>query len=599
VGLISLRSVRPFFFSLFFASFVQAAPMLRLATSTVGPVSVAVGTSTSQSVEAYNAGDGALSPQLAVTGATWLGATVGAARSCVTTQAAATCIPLQFALNTSGLAAGIYTGIVTVSDASASTVDAPQTITVTVQVGGGVPASVDAYAAPGYTNDIQFTTNEQLFMQGTTKDGGSWLSVSMNGGGSFHFDYSTAVRAETGRASLALDGSGSFSYTYPYRIRLQPPAGMTPGTYNGTVTATSTFAPDNKTIPVTMRLVSQPIAQAGISQLQVTLAQGAPDYGAAIPVSNIGTGTLSIQSATTGGVSWISSAANSSTGVSLTLNPGSLAVGTYNTTVTIASNAANGSIAVPVSLQVVAKGAPRIDYQGVLDNATYVAGDTVTPGDIVIVKGEQFSFSPLTLGQAPPLAQQVGGASVLVNGESAPLFYSIYGQLAFQMPFDTALGTASVQVQRDGLTSNTVSVNVGARAPKILPLTAITGGYGIITFPDYTWALPTGAYPGVTSRPAEAGDVLTIWCIGLGPTSPEVATGAPAPSSEPLARLTATPQVNIGGMRVTPAFAGLTPTAAGLYQINVVVPPDLPSGTVSIYLEFPDSTSNSVNIPIR
>jgi len=530
-----------------------------------------------------------------VSGATWLTAAVGAARPCVTVTAPS-CIPLQFALNTSALAAGTYTGIVTVN--APNTVDAPQTITVTVQVGGDLPSSVDAYAAPGYTNDISFVADAQVAMQATTKDGGSWLNVSLNGNGTFKFAYSSPVRANTADASLALNAAGTFSYTYPYRIRLQPPAGMAPGTYTGTVTATSTFAPDNATVPVTMRLVNQPIAQAGIAQLQVQLAQGAPDYSASIPVANIGPGTLTIQNADVGGAQWITSTANTASGVTLTLNPGSLAAGPYNTTVTIASNAANGNIAVPVSLQVVPKGAPLIYYQGVLDNATYIPADTVTPGDILIVKGEQFSFSPLTLGQAPPLATQVGGASVLVNGETAPMFYSIYGQLAFQMPFDTALGTAQVEVQRDGLTSNTVSVNVAARAPKIIPA-AIAGNYGIITFPDYTWALPVGAYPGVTSRPATAGDVLTIWCIGLGPTSPAVAAGAPAPSAEPFARLIDTPKVNIGGIPVTPVFAGLTPTAAGLYQVNVVVPPDLGTGTVTLDLEFKGSTSNSVNIPIQ
>ncbi len=571
--------------------------MLRLATSAVGPVSVATGTSTSQTVEAYNAGDGTLAPQLSVSGAAWLTATVGAARPCVTV-AASNCLPLQFALNTSALAAGSYTGTVTVT--APNTVDAPQTITVTVQVGGDLPSSVNAYAAPGYTNDISFTASVPVAMQATTKDGGAWLSVSVSGGGSFNFDY--ASQAGTAQA-LALNAAGTFAYNYPYRIRLQPPAGMALGTYTGTVTATSAFAPDNTSVPVTMHLVNQPIIQAGIAQLQIRLAQGAPDYTASIPLSNLGPATLTIQNADVGGAQWITSTANSASTVALTINPGSLAAGTYNTTVTIASNAANGNIAVPVSLQVVPQGAPLIYYQGVLDNATYIPGDTVTPGDVMIVKGEQLSFSSNHLDNSStvPLPTQLGGASVLVNGETAPLYYasSFYSQLAFQMPVDIASGTALVQVERDGTIGNTVSVNVASRAPKILPA-AIAGNFGIITFPDYvTWALPVGAYPGVTSRPATAGDVLTIWCIGLGATSPSVASGVGSPSAEPLARLVDTPQVNIGGVLVTPAYAGLTPGAVGLYQVNVEVPAGLPTGIVPMLLEFPGSNSNSVNIPIQ
>jgi uncharacterized protein (TIGR03437 family) len=204
----------------------------------------------------------------------------------------------------------------------------------------------------------------------------------------------------------------------------------------------------------------------------------------------------------------------------------------------------------------------------------------------MIVKGEQLSFSPFTPGQAPPLANQIGGATITVNGTPAPIFYSSYGQLAFQMPVDAALGTALVQVQRDGLTSNTVSVNVGTRAPRIIA----------VVNQDNSVNLPDG------SHPAQAGDVLTIYAIGLGPTSPVVSTGAPAPSSEPLARVTGTLVVSFGtgiaAIPATPFFSGLTPTAAGLYQVNVAVPAGY-IGVVYISLTFQDSVSNPVPIVIQ
>ena len=37
-----------------------------------------------------------------------------------------------------------------------------------------------------------------------------------------------------------------------------------------------------------------------------------------------------------------------------------------------------------------------------------------------------------------------------------------------------------------------------------------------------------------------------MYAIGLGPTSPAVATGEPAPSAEPFARLTTDPQISFG-----------------------------------------------------
>ena len=534
--------------------------MLRLVTSVVGPVPVATGGSApSQTVEGYNAGDGSLSLSVSVpSSVTWLAASIGSPRACTTTTAAGTCIPLQFALNTSGLAAGTYTGTVTVS-AGSNTIDAPQTITVTVRVG-----RVDVYVAPGTTSDVQITTNHAISASSTTQDGNRWLS-------------------------LMLEGTGSFRFSYPYSIHVQPTDGMAEGTYTGSVTTSgSSVASENVTIAVTMHLTTQPIAQANPDQINLRLAQGAPPlvypFDPIVTLLNLGQGTLTTGNVTLSGGSWIKS--DTLVPSFISIDPTGLSNGDNKGSVTLPSNAANSPTTVPVDLQIVDKGAPLIFYQGVLDNGTFIPGDAVCPGDIMIVKGEQLSFSPFTPGQAPPLANQVGGATVLVNGASAPLFYSSYGQLAFQMPVDAALGTALVQVQRDGLASNTVSVNVGSRAPRII---AVVNQDGSVNYPG-------------GSVPAHVGDFLTIYAIGLGTTSPVVATGAPAPSSEPLARVTANAVVSFGtgiaAIQATPAFAGLTPTAAGLYQVNVAVPAGY-TGVVYISLSFPDAASNPVPIVIQ
>jgi uncharacterized protein (TIGR03437 family) len=227
---------------------LAASPKLRLSASTVGPLSIAQGgNGSSQTVEAYNIGDSSLNLSL-TSSVTWIGTSVGAQRAC--SSRAGICTPLSIALNTSGLPAGITTGIVTVSDPNA--VDAPQTITVTVQIGGGVPNSVDVYSAPGSSNEATFSSNSPLNLNARTSDGGSWLTV-------------------------ALDGVGSFRFSYPYRLRVSPAVSMQPGTYTGTVTtAGSAFAADNKNIAVTMRVTTQPIAAASTDRVKVKLAQGAP-----------------------------------------------------------------------------------------------------------------------------------------------------------------------------------------------------------------------------------------------------------------------------------------------------------------------------------
>jgi uncharacterized protein (TIGR03437 family) len=105
------------------------------------------------------------------------------------------------------------------------------------------------------------------------------------------------------------------------------------------------------------------------------------------------------------------------------------------------------------------------------------------------------------------------------------------------------------------------------------------------------------------ASPAHIGDVLTIYAIGLGATSPAVATGAPAPSAEPLARVSPTPVVifgaALGRIFVAPQFAGLTPGFAGLYQVNVAVPPDSPKGAVDLAIAVGEFPSNTITLYVQ
>ena len=542
-----------------FAPLLQAAPMLRLVNTAVVAVPFPVGgNGGTQIVEAYNAGDGSLSLSNPTSSVSWIATSVGPSRACTTTKASATCLPIQLALNTSALAAGTYTGSVTVN--GSNVVDAPQTITVTVRIG-----PLNMYVAPGSTSDISLSTHSPLNGSPSTQDGNRWLS-------------------------LALDGTGSFAFTFPYRIHVAPPASMAQGTYNGSlVTSGSSFAPDNQTIPVTMHVTTQPIAVASPAQVTQRLAQGAAPLAMQVSLQNPGQGTLTIgavSASTTDGGTWLTATSNPSGWAALTLDPGKLAPGFYTGSVSIASNGVNGTLNVPVSFQVVAKGAPLANYLGVVDNAIFGSGDGVAPGDIVDVFGEQFLFGNIAFSPGVPLATQISGSQVMVNGRAAPMYFSSYGQIAFQVPLETALGTAQVQVERDNLPGNTVSFQVVNRAPRIL----------VIVNPD-------GSVPN-TAHPAKAGDTLVIYSIGLGPTSPAAVTGAPAPGAEPLSRLTATPTVQFGmdifgTIPVTPDYAGLSPGSVGLFQVNAVVPQGIPSGLVNVSLLFPEGVSNIVHLPVQ
>ena len=99
----------------------------------------------------------------------------------------------------------------------------------------------------------------------------------------------------------------------------------------------------------------------------------------------------------------------------------------------------------------------------------------------------------------------------------------------------------------------------------------------------------TLAEPGT---PANRGEVISIYCSGLGP-------GRPAPTS-PLSGVTNPVTVTIGGREAQVLFAGLAPPFSGLYQINVFVPANATIGDAAeVILESAGQRSRPVTIAVR
>jgi uncharacterized protein (TIGR03437 family) len=531
------------------------------------------------SVDTYNAGDGNLNLRL-TTSATWLAASFGEPRECPLGQR---CTPINIDLRTSALQRGTYTGLITVSDPGA--IDAPQTIAVTVQVGGGVPDRADLYVAPnGSSTELRFSTNSPLQSSVTTQSGGEWLALSSEGSGSFRF-----------------------GVTVPHRIIATHRSGLGEGAYNGEVRISgSNVAAENKAVPVTLRVTSQPIAELSSERLSFRIAQGSASQSLPLVATNRGLGTLTVSGATSStasGGNWLTAQTTGNV-VMLTANPTGVAPGSYTGSVAIASNAAQGSITVPVTLDIVAAGPPLAFYQGAVNNATFEAGDFLAQGGIVALYGEQFTTGEARTTPGVPWPTDLGGARVFVNGQPAPLHYVSYGQINFLVPYDAQPGTAVIRVERDGQRGNDISARLVRGAPRIMRLGI--ANYGIIVNQDGSFPIPTVA--GISSRPARAGETLVMYALGLGPTLPAVTTGAASPSS-PLAGAQGNYSVVFGtsspfggeeAVAVPPLFAGLTPGFVGLYQVNVTIPQDAPKGSaIPVTLLSYDGRSNSVTIAIE
>jgi uncharacterized protein (TIGR03437 family) len=100
------------------------------------------------------------------------------------------------------------------------------------------------------------------------------------------------------------------------------------------------------------------------------------------------------------------------------------------------------------------------------------------------------------------------------------------------------------------------------------------------------------------SSPARPGEYLLLYLVGMGPTDHPVASGAASPRN-PLARVTSTPVVTLGGNPVPALFAGLTPDSVGLYQINIQTPNVPADGNLALTISQNGVVSNATILPVR
>jgi uncharacterized protein (TIGR03437 family) len=555
---------------------LSVAPQLVLSTNYVSTVIAA--TNPTQVVEAYNAGAGALN-LTATASASWLSASVGALRACTTRSG--DCYPITISFNAQSLSPGNYTEYVTVTDPNA--IDSPQQITVNATV-GGIPTTLSLYATPA--GGPMPAATVPLYPLGS-------------------------IKATTDQPWLVVSGSTGLPGSAPYTIEAIAQPNLPAGVYTGNIifTTTAGYAADDMGIKVTFTITTAPIIETPIAPVQITGDQGGSSVTSYYLLTNPGGGTLALTAATansTTGNFLSASVANGNT-VAIIANPGSLAPGLYTGSVTIVSNAANNAqVTIPVEFTVNPQAVPQISMGGVVNIATYL-DENLAQGDIVAIFGDQLA-PPGTSAQnsgPPPLATKLGNTQILVNGVAAPLYFVSPGQVNFQLSYGAQPGPATVQVLNNGISGNTRSVNVVAAEPRVLiwPSVIIPGAYGIIVNGDGSLTLPSGTtVSGFKTKPAKAGDTVVIYSVGLGQTSPAAADGAAA-GTNPTQQVHSV-SVEFGGIfeeitTATSAYAGLTPTAVGLYQINVTIPPNTPTGSaVPVTIVADGTTTNATTMAI-
>jgi uncharacterized protein (TIGR03437 family) len=232
---------------------------------------------------------------------------------------------------------------------------------------------------------------------------------------------------------------------------------------------------------------------------------------------------------------------------------------------------------------------------GVVSTASYVPNAPLAPGAFASIFGENLATSSILAGKLP-LTTQLAGAQAFIAGVLAPIQYASDGQINFLVPFGLAPNSTQQLIVLEGSAYSTPKpLTIAPAQPAVFTQDQSGKGSGAITVVK-TNGTQFSADP---SHPASAGDTLVIYCAGLGAVTPFVATGAAAPSSPP-AKASSTVTVTIGGQPATVAFAGLTPTYAGLYQVNVTVPSGItPGPSVPVIITAAGLSSPPVTVAIQ
>ena len=221
------------------------------------------------------------------------------------------------------------------------------------------------------------------------------------------------------------------------------------------------------------------------------------------------------------------------------------------------------------------------------------AGDftrPVAPGGLVSVFGSQ--LSPITLASKDvPLSTVLADSCLTVNGIVVPMQFVSPTQINAQLPFQVS-GNADVVLRTPGGTSDALRITILPAAPSVFR----TGTAGPLTGIATIVRSNNGDLVTV-SNPVHMNDRLTIYLTGMGQTFPEVAAGMPAPS-DPLSSALLPAAVTLGGTPLFVEFAGLSPGAVGVYQINATVPfKGVPAG-----FDIPLTISQggqSTTVPVR
>jgi uncharacterized protein (TIGR03437 family) len=239
-----------------------------------------------------------------------------------------------------------------------------------------------------------------------------------------------------------------------------------------------------------------------------------------------------------------------------------------------------------------------------------------TPGQIVAAFGSGFPASTniSAVSSTTPLPTNLNGVSVKINQTLAPLFFVGVGggfgagtcQINFQIPYEIPPGLATISILNNDAPVVTRYLIVGSSAPGLYTTGASGRGQAVALNQDFS--LNGNPAENQRAKPESRGRALIIFANGPGgqfinpangqPLTP--VSGAVAPPGGPTYATASIPFVTIGGAPATVAFSGLAPGLIGLWQLNIIIPQNAPTGSaVPLAVSIGGRTANFTTVAVN
>jgi uncharacterized protein (TIGR03437 family) len=233
---------------------------------------------------------------------------------------------------------------------------------------------------------------------------------------------------------------------------------------------------------------------------------------------------------------------------------------------------------------------PYLPAGAVTNGAGPTPSSNVAPGSAITIFGVNLADS-VQVGLTSPMPQTLAGVTATVGDRLLPLYFVSPTQINAQLPVDLPLGVSNLVVTTPGEAQVTTSFTAAQDAPGLFAITSNKKAYALAFHQNGTLVTETS--------PATAGEALTLYGTGFGPTTPARPEGLAVPQS-PSFVVTDPASVQVGTANFTAQNAYALPGAVGIDVVQFALASGAPSGgDFELTVTINKVVSNTVLLPIK